>query len=572
MAVVTSLLGKSRFQQMAEKVARKPVFLFLLFWTVLNLLQANFTELTSDEGYYWFYAQHLQWGYYDHPPMVATLIKLGSHLFPGELGVRFFNVALSTAGLALFFSLLPEAYKHKSKTYFVVLSAPLLHYLTFLVFPDGPLLFFSLLFLVVYKHFLQERTFKISVLLGLSIALMAYSKYHGALVLFFTVLANPKLLKSGYFYLALFIAALLFAPHLWWQYKQNFPTIKYHLNGRTGQWSFGHVGEYVSQQLAAIGPGMIFLPIVCKAKDSFERTLKFIVVGTFIFFLLSSFKTFVHFHWTSISLYPLLYFAIDYYNDPQKRNLFRWLILPFVLLFLLARLLLMVPLLQGMHVGEDYYHGRKGWAKEIAAVAGSKPVFMPNNLREASLYSFYSGKMGVTLYNRPEKKSQYELWGYEDSLQGKEVLLVTKYPFNGSKPLPNGLHQNLNYVDIPFFTSYYSDISIDGNLKRQLPDTLEAEVEISNNRSTVIDLSRGLNNKPVFLIASFEHKGQTVQTSVLYQFSSGDFIAPKTSIKRHVNISINGLTSKEYKLFFGIRNGVLPDAFLPKEMPFKIRP
>lgn len=260
MSQTVSLSHKNVLQRIGENITTNPVRPFLLFWFVLNILQVSLMELTSDEGYYWFYAQHLQWGYYDHPPMIAAMIKLGTAFFPGELGVRFFNVVSSTASLALFFSLLPDEYKRKSRTYLVLSSAPLLHYLTFLVFPDGPLLFFSLLFLVVYKRFLQKESIATAVLLGLSLALMAYSKYHGALVLLFTVAANPKLLKSGYFYGSLFLAALLFAPHLWWQYQHQFPTLKYHLGGRTGQWSVRHVGEYISQQAVAIGPGLIFLP------------------------------------------------------------------------------------------------------------------------------------------------------------------------------------------------------------------------------------------------------------------------------------------------------------------------
>src|SRR5687768_11140730 len=101
-------------------IGRQGVFLFI--WLVLNVIQVWIMKLTSDEGYYWFYAQHLQWGYYDHPPLLAAMIKAGGALFPGELGVRFFNVVLSTIGLSLFFSLLPAEWKDTKKTYLVLLS------------------------------------------------------------------------------------------------------------------------------------------------------------------------------------------------------------------------------------------------------------------------------------------------------------------------------------------------------------------------------------------------------------------------------------------------------------------
>ena len=72
------------------------IFLYLLALIfILNILQAHFTELISDEAYYWYYAQNMAWGYFDHPPMVALIVKISSLFFGGELGVRFISTVLS---------------------------------------------------------------------------------------------------------------------------------------------------------------------------------------------------------------------------------------------------------------------------------------------------------------------------------------------------------------------------------------------------------------------------------------------------------------------------------------------
>lgn len=539
----------------------RPAFLFLLFWLALNLVQVSFTELTSDEGYYWFYAQKLQWGYYDHPPLVALLIKAGTALFPGELGVRFFNVLLSTAALYLFFRLLPAPLQRAKQTVLVLLAAPLLHYLTFLVFPDGPLLFAGLLFLVLYNRFLARPNFVSALLLGFALALMAYAKYHGALLLLFTLLANPRLLKSGPFYLALAVAAVLFAPHLWWQYQNGFPTLAYHLSGRTGSWSFRHVGEYLSQQVAAIGPAMIFLPFVIKTKDPFERTLKFVIIGTFVFFLFSSFKMFVHFHWTSVALYPLLYFAVAYYNRPEKTRLFNALALPFVVLFFAARLLLLFPLIPNMHAGEDYYHGRKTWALQIDSLAASRPVFMPSSLRQAPLYSFYSGGKGVTLYERPEKKSQYELWGYEDSLQGKEVLLLTSYEHSGSTRV-SLLNKDFYYTVVPGFQSYFNKVVINPKILKQTADSATVLLRMRSKSGRPVSFESKNGGYPG-LVYSFEQGKKTVLTETLLSLTPADNLPPKAVLAKTVSVPLPRLQKKEsYRLLFGIRSGVLPDAWL----------
>src|SRR5659263_49655 len=66
----------------------KPFTLFLIAWAILNLLQAWLTPLDNDEAYYWMYSKYLAWGYFDHPPMIALMIKIGYHFFHNELGLR----------------------------------------------------------------------------------------------------------------------------------------------------------------------------------------------------------------------------------------------------------------------------------------------------------------------------------------------------------------------------------------------------------------------------------------------------------------------------------------------------
>jgi hypothetical protein len=44
-----------------------------IFWIslILKLALAAVIPLTNDEAYYWVWAQHMQWSFYDHPPFVA---------------------------------------------------------------------------------------------------------------------------------------------------------------------------------------------------------------------------------------------------------------------------------------------------------------------------------------------------------------------------------------------------------------------------------------------------------------------------------------------------------------------
>src|SRR6201986_2212401 len=70
--------------------------LLILGLVALRLIAAAITPITFDEAYYWTWSKHLAGGYYDHPPMVAIVIRLGT-MFAGdtELGVRLVSILLA---------------------------------------------------------------------------------------------------------------------------------------------------------------------------------------------------------------------------------------------------------------------------------------------------------------------------------------------------------------------------------------------------------------------------------------------------------------------------------------------
>ena len=53
----------------------------LAYSVILRLVYANLMDVTPEEAYYWNYAQHLDFGYLDHPPMVAWIIRLSTSIF-----------------------------------------------------------------------------------------------------------------------------------------------------------------------------------------------------------------------------------------------------------------------------------------------------------------------------------------------------------------------------------------------------------------------------------------------------------------------------------------------------------
>src|SRR6188768_1585039 len=70
--------------------------LAILVLVALRMVAAACTPITFDEAYYWTWSKHLAGGYYDHPPMVAVVIRLGTLLAGDtELGVRLVSILLA---------------------------------------------------------------------------------------------------------------------------------------------------------------------------------------------------------------------------------------------------------------------------------------------------------------------------------------------------------------------------------------------------------------------------------------------------------------------------------------------
>src|ERR1700723_837376 len=70
--------------------------LTILALVALRLVAPASTPPTFDEAYYWMWSKHLAGGYYDRPPGVAAVIRLGTMIAGDtELGVRLVSILLA---------------------------------------------------------------------------------------------------------------------------------------------------------------------------------------------------------------------------------------------------------------------------------------------------------------------------------------------------------------------------------------------------------------------------------------------------------------------------------------------
>ena len=510
----------------------------LFLWFVINLLQGIFTEIQEDEAYYHLWGEHLDWGYFDHPPMVGLMTFLSSHLFNGILGVRFLTIVFSCLSLWVIwiiatYNSIPSSpidsnqrtiqhwndmgevdsqlYTLHSTLLFFTLACSIVMFniYGFVTTPDAALILFSALFLLFYQRYLADNSWKNAILMGLMMALMVYSKYHAFLFLGLIVFSNLKLLKNGKFWVACLVALALLTPHIIWQVDNGFPSFRYHLSGRSEPFRWSYFWEYLPNQLLIFNPLMFgavvyvlikhkpkdwsvssyFLAMTHKPKNGviaseakqsrektpnevFERGLKFILIGFFVFFWLMAFRGHVEPHWTIACMIPAVVLVYrEALTNKKIEKFIHWFLLPSVLVIFILRILLMTP--WAPHFGYD-----KKYYKAFEQVAGDRPVVFRGSFQRPALYHYYTGKPSSTLRCYYDRMTQYDLWQFDRDWIGQPALVL-------------GMEGNL------FETYAIGDVKFDGHLTEhfQTANRLETHFKLANIGDT---------EKPVF------HRGDTI--------------------------------------------------------------
>jgi hypothetical protein len=393
------------------------------------MASAFFTQLYSDEAYYALFAKQLAFGFFDHPPMIAFMIRVGSFIFKNEIGIRLLSVIAIT--IALYFTYELADVDKPVLFLAAIFSIFGLNVLGFLALPDSPLLLFTVLFFVVYKKFLLKESIFNSILLGLIMAAMLYSKYHGILILIFTITSNLKLIKSSKFQIATVLTFLLFIPHLFWQLNNNFISISYHLFERSAShYKVSFTYEYLSGQILYWGPisaiFMIISVIKFKRSSLFEKALIWNLWGFIGFFLLSSLKGRVEVNWTLPIIIPLLVFFLKFSDaKPEFTRWFYFLALPVIIMIFILRLDIVYPVFDLRIDRLDDLRGHKEFGKEIVDKCKGLPI-ITNTYQKAGIVSFYTNTFTPSI-NLNSRRNQFNLWHSEDSLRFRKVAYINNY-------------------------------------------------------------------------------------------------------------------------------------------------
>jgi len=500
-----------------------PVTIILL--SILNIIQGSYTELLPDEAYYWVYSQYMNWGFFDHPPLVAVWVTISDFLFTEELGVRFFSAISFSLMMYLVWVTIDHPSKNKYSWLFLLLflSTALLNVYGFITTPDTPLLFFFSLFLWAYKLYLTKKNTLVYFILSIAITGMMYSKYQGILVIFFIFLSNWKLVKDYKIWLACFGALIFYMPHMYWQYINDFPSIRYHLYERASvaTYKFEYTLMHIVNAIAILGFTFIIIYKAffkgIKNNDIFHRGLNSIVLGFFFFFLAASFRGHVQAQWIAPIMLPLILITFNYLIEHKKSlNLFYYLALTNITIILFVRIIIAN---EGIIPTKLDFHGNKQWTLKVKKLTKNSEKLFVNSFQNASIYWFYTKEKSHYQKNYLGRKNQYGFIPGNDIFSSDSIAYITRI--------------SKEYSEIKMKSSGKDSIFI-SYLKDYKP---LFDLEINFKNSTTIEFNTTMKKSYDVVIKnpySFDINIEDIEVHVAFQNKKGN---EKYSIPAKINSS-----------------------------------
>ena len=460
-----------------KNIDAKNIFLlrFLIILAVLFILRIFFMlnyNLLVEEAYYWNYAQHIDFSYLDHPPMVAILVKFGTLLFgANEWGVRaatFFCWAFT-----LFFSFkLSNLVKQGAGIFSLLLVCilPFFFIHSLIITPDIPLILsWSASLYYLYRACVREEK-NCWYWAGFWIGAGLLSKYTIVLLgpatlcyLLIVPSARKWFLRKEPYFCAL-LALILFSPVIYWNATHQWASFLFQSTRRLQAHDSFSLHIFIGLLIVYLTPAGFWATFKLFAKPSniqnqLDRHTKyffqiFTAIPLLVFLIFSLFHT-LKINWIGPSLLatiPWLAIMLKE-NEPTLGYSARrsWFITGVILFIGYSAMLLCIVTGKPEKINEYLFHKLMPWdnlTKQVHNIAddfqkrhGEKLIIVPLDLYNiGSELIFYQQKqfndkkikdiykiIGSHIFQT--NSLMYQYWGGLDDVSGKTLLLISKEPY-----------------------------------------------------------------------------------------------------------------------------------------------
>jgi len=298
--------------------------ILLVLVCALHVVLGASLGLSVDEAHYALYAAHLDWSYFDHPPLVGwaqwPLVTLGAPTWVLRLVPEL--LWLGTAFLVYRLAERLDSERTGQAGFWAVLTlalAPLLHVLGIGLLPDTLLVFFTVVLMGLTLDLMDasavQRPFS-WLLLGLGLGLAGLSKYTAILavpgVAVCLFMAHGwRVLGNRWLWLALAVALVLVLPVAYWNQTNHWISFTYQAkHGAGGGWQAGQVLQFLVVQALVYGPLLLWGLAGAREASAkpFRALLVFFLVPFSVLAALSGGGTGLP-HWTAPAWVALAPFA-----------------------------------------------------------------------------------------------------------------------------------------------------------------------------------------------------------------------------------------------------------------------
>ncbi len=221
------------------------IALLIIGFTALRLLLAMTMPLLPQEAYYWSWSQHLDWSYFDHPPLASYSIALTTAVLGSTVvGIKAAAMLWALGWNLLWARLILDMYADRRLAFWTVAALNLT--VLYEVFgigptPDAPLIFAWVGAIWAVWRMSQSGDGRWWFVAGAFVGLSWLSKYSGVLLLpvvllyLLTSAAQRRWLLKPQPYLAMLLAAAIFTPVMVWNAQHEWASLAFQSSRRVGE-------------------------------------------------------------------------------------------------------------------------------------------------------------------------------------------------------------------------------------------------------------------------------------------------------------------------------------------------
>lgn len=206
--------------------------------------------MMPQDAYYYFYSENLSLSYFDHPPMVAWMLKIFSLVLgKSVIGVKLTDFIVTGLTVYAFYHLAKKFFDGFliERSLFLLISTMMISILSLVTTPDVPLLLFWTLSVLFFFKAVEKNETKDWMIAGMMAGFAFDSKYTALALwigLFGYLITQPekrKLLQSYKPYLSILIFVLAISPVLIWNFQHDWLSLRFQSSDRVDDMAISNI-------------------------------------------------------------------------------------------------------------------------------------------------------------------------------------------------------------------------------------------------------------------------------------------------------------------------------------------